>query len=309
MGRKTYVVTGGAGFIGSHLVDELIKRNHNVIIIDNLLLGTTDNENDKAIIYREIRDIHYLEKIHGIFHLGQPSSSPLYRYNPRYVKMAISDMVEILQKCRIEGIPLVFASSSSMYWGNPLPYREDMPIKPFDLYTEVKYICERLMSVYAQVYEVKGIALRLFSVYGEREEHKKRFANIITQMIWSVIRGSEFTIWDDGTQTRDFIYVKDVVRAFIKAMYYLHKIKGGYFDVFNVGTGIATSFNEIVKLIQDLTGLELKIEYKPCPYKNYVRHTQADITKIRNVLKWEPKTSLEKGIIKSIKYYIEHLHW
>ena len=301
----TYVVTGGAGFIGSNLVRELKKRGYKVAIIDDFSTGSIDNIPKGTALYTSIDHLTLIEDVEGIFHLGQPSSTIHYRRNRHLVHMATEDMIHILEFCSVHNIPIVYASTSSLYWGHSLPYREYQIPLPFDFYTEVKYFCERLMSVYTNLWRLRGIALRLFSVYGEHEEHKGNTANVLTQMIWAGLKGETFEIYGDGSQTRDFIYVGDVVEAFIKAMKFLQRTKEKYFNIFNVGTGMDISFNYLLRLIAEVTGLQIKVEYVPNPIKNYVMYTQADITKIQTELNWRPKTKLREGIKRVFKYYKE----
>jgi len=229
--------------------------------------------------------------VKGVFHLGIYSSSPMYRENRKLVAEVVEDMIAILDFCREKGCKLVFASTSSIYNGNPVPWREDMPIYVTDFYTEARYYCERLAQLYGQLYDVKSVGLRLFSVYGEREEYKGRFANVVTQMLWAKLKGEEFVIYGDGNQTRDFVYVKDVVRAFLLAM------EKDVVGIFNVGFGKAYSFNEVADLVEVRTR---KVEN---PIKNYVRYTLADTKKAEEVLGFKASVPLEKGIAKIEEYY------
>jgi UDP-glucose 4-epimerase len=295
-----FVVTGGCGFIGSHLVEALVKRGHKVVVVDDLRLGKMENlpEGVRLFATRASMIRAWKMKCDGIFHLGMPSSSSMYKNNPRLVGETINDAISIFKFASDKKIKVVVTSTSSIYNGNPLPWREDMPIHVTDFYTECRYTIERLAKLYHDLYGLKVVVLRLFSVYGPREEHKGEYANVISQMIWSAMRREPFVIYGDGSQTRDFIYVGDVVEAFIKAME-----SDIDYDVFNVGFGKNYSFNEVAKMISDALGREVRLVHRPNPIKNYVYHTLADTTKAEKVLGFKAKTSLREGIEKTIRAY------
>jgi len=295
-----FVVTGGAGFVGSHLAEALLKRGHEVVVLDNLTLGKMENvpKGAKIAVARASMIRAWNLKCDCVFHLGMPSSSPMYKGNPRLVGETINDAISIFKFASDKKIKVVVASTSSVYNGNPIPWREDMPIHVTDFYTECRYAIERLAKLYHDLYGLKVVILRLFSVYGPREEHKGEYANIVSQMIWSAMRKEPFIVYGDGSQSRDFIYVSDVVEAFIKAM----EADIDY-DVFNVGFGKNYSFNEVAKMISDVLGREVRLVHKPNPIKNYVYHTLADTTKAEKVLGFKAKTTLREGIEKTIKAY------
>lgn len=296
------VVTGGCGFIGSNLVEELVKRGHDVVVVDDLSLGTRENVRGLDVeLYTSISDFFKSDGVKGVdavFHLGMPSSSPMYRENPYLVGKTINEAIEVFESAKKYNFKVVYASTSSIYNGNPVPWREDMPIHVTDYYTECRYAIERLAKLYYDLYGVKVIGLRLFSVYGPKEEHKGRYANVVSQMLWSALRGEPFVIYGDGSQTRDFVYVSDVVEAFIKAME-----SGIDCGVFNVGFGKSCSFNEIAKVISDALGREVRLVYKPNPIKNYVHHTLADTRRAEEVLGFKAKTPLMEGVKRLIDYY------
>jgi UDP-glucose 4-epimerase len=295
-----FVVTGGAGFIGSHLAEALVRRGHEVVVLDNLTLGKIENvpRGVKAIVARTSMIKTWNLKCDCVFHLGMPSSSPMYKNNPKLVGETINDAIALFDYASKKKVKVVVASTSSIYNGNPLPWREDMPIHVTDFYTECRYAIERLARLYHDLYGLKVIILRLFSVYGPREEHKGEYANVISQMIWSVMRREPFIVYGDGNQSRDFIYVGDVVEAFIKAME-----SDIDYDIFNVGFGKNYSFNEVAKMISDALGREVRLVHKPNPIKNYVYHTLADTTKAEKVLGFKAKTPLREGIENTIRVY------
>ncbi|RJS89528.1 NAD-dependent epimerase/dehydratase family protein [Candidatus Bathyarchaeota archaeon] len=288
------VVTGGCGFIGSNLVERLVRDGYSVTIFDNLHTGSLENIKGLDVEffnepYSKMADI--VPKADVVFHLGIPSSSPMYKRNPKLVGKAINDAIDIFEYAKKSGCKVVYASSSSVYNGNKVPYREDMPIYVTDFYTECRYAIERLAKLYNSLFGVKSVGLRFFSIYGPKEEFKKQYANIVSQFLWAMKRDESPVIFGDGTQTRDFTHVYDVVEALILAWK-----KDFECEIFNVGTGVAHSFNEIVEILNRLLGKNIKPIYKPNPIKNYVYHTLADTSKAEKMLGFKAKISLEEGL-------------
>jgi len=295
------LVTGGCGFIGSHLV-HAIKDQYEVTVLDDLSLGTRDNI-PEGVTFRLIDFENIMlteEKYDVIFHLGIPSSSPMYKANPYLVSTALKTFQSILEYCRKNNALLVYASTSSLYNGNPVPYREDMPIHVTDFYTEARYYMERLAQLYNKLYGLSSIGLRFFSIYGERERHKGRYANLVSQFIWKMMKGEPPEIYGDGTQTRDFTYVEDVVLAILKSMRFM-LTRSNVCEIFNVGTGKAYSLNQLVDIINKKLGTDIKPKYVLNPIKNYVYHTLADTTKAEKILGFKSRTTLEEGISILIK--------
>jgi len=289
------VVTGGCGFIGSNLVERLLEDGHSVTVFDNLSTGNLNNIKGLNVQFFD-RPYSYLRtlgsKFDVIFHIGIPSSSPMYKQNPKLVGEAINDAVEILEYAKEGGCKVVYASSSSIYNGNDPPYREDMPIYVTDYYTECRHAIERLARLYNMLHGVESVGLRFFSVYGPKERYKGRYANNISQFLWAMLKDERPEIYGDGTQTRDFTYVSDVVEAMILAMK-----KDLDCEVFNVGTGIANSFNDITRLLNEVLNKNIEPIYRPNPIKNYVYHTLADTSKAESILGFKAKIPLKKGII------------
>ena len=295
------LVTGGCGFIGSHLVEELCRRGFEVYVLDDLSLGVEENIKglDAKFVKGASGDVARLDfRVDVIFHNGIPSSSPMYKKDPQLTSKVVNDMISVLEYAKKNKSKVILASTSSIYNGNPIPWREDMPVFVTDYYTEARYYCERLCKLYSDLHGVEVVALRYFSVYGEREQHKGSYANVLTQMIWSGLKGSEFTIYGDGSQSRDLVYVEDVVDANIKALEYGE----GKFDVFNVGGGRAYSFNDMLNVLRG-KGLEVKARFVENPIKNYVYHTLADTKKAEELLKFKAKWRVEDAVPRLIDYY------
>ena len=309
------LVTGGAGFIGSHVVEELVKKGHKVVAIDNLYLGKPENLKeiieaypDRVIfIQGDVRDAELIIKIvkeheiEAISHQAAVSSAPMFIPDPREgVEANILGFLNILEAARRFDIEkVVYASTSSIYNILPPPHREDMNVKPRTFYEYSLWMREHAARIYHDLYRIETIGLRYFSIYGPREQHKGKYANIISQFIWKIMKGEPPVIYGDGTQTRDFTYVKDVAEANIIAL----EKKGIGGEVFNIGTGRETSFNQIVELINRFLGTNIKPKYVPNPIKNYVYRTQADTTKAEKVLGFKAKTDLETGVKITIEYY------
>lgn len=296
------LVTGGAGFIGSNLVEALANE-HDVVVLDNFHTGSI--ENLRAVIGR-IKVIEApcsaistlnLSNVAVIFHFGIPSSSPMYKENPLLVGEAINDAIRILDFARKTNARLIFASSSSLYNGLVPPHREDMQIKVTDYYTEARLCIERLAQLYHTLYRVRSIGLRFFSVYGFHEEAKGKYANIVSQFLWDMRAGKSPTIYGDGNQTRDFIFAKDVVDACIRAMESEVEC-----EIFNVATGVETSFNEVVRLINDVLGTDIRPTHLPNPILNYVDRTLGDTTKSQRYLGFKYRYSLREGLDELVSY-------
>ena len=293
-----YLITGGAGFIGANLVKDLVKRGEEVLVIDNLSTGNLENLKEvinKVISFKansaESLNISEIKGLKGIFHLGIPSSSPMYKENHFLIGGSINEFLGILELCRRENCKLVYASSSSLYNGNQPPFKEEMDIMPSDYYSEARYAMERLAEMYSKLYGVQAIGLRLFSVYGKGEEYKGKYANLASQFLWSMQKGEAPLIYGDGNQARDFIFVEDVVKAFILAMESETKS-----DIFNVGRGESHTLNQLVDILQKILNTSLKPAYFQNPIKNYVFHTLADTAKTEDILGFKAMYSLEQGI-------------
>jgi UDP-glucose 4-epimerase len=283
-----YIVTGGCGFIGSNIVRRLASDGNEVIVIDDLSTGSLSNLPGKFTVLKRISEIRKVEDADGIFHLGIPSSTPLYRNDRSLVGKAISDFIEIMEYARENKIKVVYASSSSVYNGNKTPYKEDMPVLVTDFYTEARYAMERLAALYHDFYRVMSVGLRMFSVYGENEKSKGNFANLVSQIIWAKESGKMFDVYNNGEATRDFTHVSDVVEAFIKSMN-----SDISCDVINIGTGKACTINQVIKSV----GLK-NYRYVGNPIRNYVDKTMADTRKAEKLLGFEPKVDVMEYLKK-----------
>lgn len=297
------LVTGGAGFIGSNLVEELVRLGHEAVVLDNFYLGTKKNLEglDAEIINGDIRNADVVNKaangVDVIFNEAASSSSPMFMKNLRdAVSVNVDGFINILNAARDNSSKVVYASTSSIYGNLPPPLREDMNVTPPNFYSATKLFNEQLAAVYTSEYGIETVGFRYMSVYGPKEEGKGVFANLASQFLWALQKNEQPVIYGNGSQTRDFVYVGDVVQANILAM---KKKLGG--EVFNVGTGIGTSLNTLVDLLNKILGKNVKPKYIETPVKNYIDTQLADISKIKKMLGFEPKYMLEEGIKDMLK--------
>ena len=295
------LVTGGAGFIGSHLTDKLIEKDHQVVVIDNLSTGKKENLNSKTDFHNlDICDFEKIkplfEGVDFVFHLAAIPRVPLSVKDPVTTsKVNILGTINVFKAAIDGGVRrVIFASSSSVY-GNQqiLPLKEDMIPNPISPYGLQKLVGEKFAKLFTKLYKISIISLRYFNVYGPRVDFSSDYSLVIGKFLKQKAEGKPLTIFGDGEQTRGFCYVDDVVKANILAME-SEKLKGG--EVINVGSEVSHSINYLAKLI----GGEVK--YLP-PREGDVLHTKADITLAKELLNWQPKVSLEEGVRRTAEWF------
>lgn len=305
-----YVVTGGAGFIGSHLVEHLVSKHHFVTVLDDLHTGKMSNL-EKVIdkikfVKGDIRNYDFLKNIikgkDGIFHEAALASvQESFTKQKEYHDVNVRGTENILKLALEYGIKVVYASSSSVY-GNPtkIPIKEDAQRKPINPYAQTKLEDEYLAEKYAKK-GVSVIGLRYFNVFGERQSSE--YAGVIKLFLERIQQQKPPIINGDGLQTRDFVYVGDVANANILAM--KSKIKNGFI---NIGSGNSISILELAEIVIKSSGLQLEPIHKPA-LEGDVRATQADITLAKKLLNLEPKTRLKDWLNEVIsKMKIETKH-
>src|SRR3989344_7766744 len=293
------IVTGGAGFIGSHIVDALVGEGYEVHVVDNMSAGKKENVNTKATLH--IVDIREKEKLIPIFenakYVFHEAAFPQVQYsieNPIETnEINVLGTLNVLEASRINKTKRVIFASSSAVYGNQetLPIVESMQINPLSPYGAQKYISEVYMKLYAQIYDVETVSLRYFNVYGPRQSADGAYASVIPKFIEFLAKNESLSITGDGEQTRDFINIKDIVSANILAM---KGDKVGKGEVLNIGGSNQYSINYIAKLIGG------GISY--IPPRIEPRKTQASIAKAKEFLNWEPCVMLEDGIAELKKY-------
>lgn len=287
------IVTGGAGFIGSHIVDALIDEGYEVHIIDNLSAGKMENVNKLATFHNV--DICDREKLVEIFkgatYVFHEAALPRVQYsieNPIETnKVNVDGLLNVLEASRINGVKrLIFASSSSIY-GDPdsLPTSENAQINPMSPYATHKYIGEVYLKLYSKIYNLETVCLRYFNVYGPRFDPDGAYPLVIGFFLKLRSEGKPLSITGDGSQTRDFVHVRDVARANLLAM---KSEKVGNGEVINIGGGKRYSINEIAEMIGG------EVEYVSPRIEPH--DTEAEIKKAEEILNWEPSITLEEGI-------------
>lgn len=295
------VVTGGAGFIGSHLVDKLIDKEYKVTIIDNLSTGKKENLNPGADFYQV--DICDFEKIKPlfentdfIFHLAAIPRVPISIKDPVTTsKVNILGTVNVFKAAIDSGVKrIIFASSSSVYGDQKeLPLREDMMPNPISPYGLQKLAGERFGKLFSKLYGVPIISLRYFNIYGPRIDFNSDYSLVIGKFLKQNKDNKPLTIYDDGEQTRGFCYIDDVIEATISTAE-SQQIKGG--EIINIGSEKSQSVNYLSKLI----GGEVKYL---SPRPGDLLHTKADISLAQKLLNWDPKVSFEQGVKKTQKWF------
>jgi nucleoside-diphosphate-sugar epimerase/dTDP-glucose pyrophosphorylase len=301
---KNILIVGGAGFIGSHLAEELSKEN-NVVVVDNLFLGSMDNLEkikEKIKFYnQDYTDGEFMKKIivenniDYIYHFGGFSSAPMFDENEsKGYDANISGFASLLRACLNTNVKRVLYASSSSIYGSMEVQEESMKVFPPNFYSITKYAMEHTARLFHEMYGLESIGFRFFSVYGKNEKHKKQFANLISQFLWDIQEGRQVIIYGDGTQTRDFTYVDDIVFALSKGM----EVDGEFAKAsyYNVGTSETHNLNELVKILEDETGKKANVKYIENPIKNYVKHTKASTGKIERDFGFKSKFSLREGI-------------
>jgi len=288
------LVTGGAGFIGSNLVDALIEKGHEVLIIDNLSTGKKENINPKAKFfeldlrnYNEIKPI--FEGVDFVFHEAALPRIPLSIEKPQETNdINITGTLNVLVAARdAHAKRLIYAASSSALGSNDkIPMREDSQCFPLNPYSLQKYVGELYCQIFYRIYGLPTVALRYFNVYGPRQPREGSYVPVVGVFLTQKKKGEKLTITGDGKQTRDFTHVFDVVRANILAM---ESNKVGKGDVINIGGSKNHSVNEIAEMVG---GEAVHIAARP----GEMQDTLADTTRAKELLNWSPEITLEEGI-------------
>ncbi|MFA4876171.1 MAG: SDR family oxidoreductase [Methanoregula sp.] len=304
-----YVVTGGAGFIGSHIVEELVRRHHEVIILDDLFSGKRENIESflsnpgVSFVQGSITSLPLLKETFagadGIFHEAAIASVPRSIANPIATNEAnVTGTLNVLVAARDCGVKkVVFASSSSVYGNTPtLPKREDMMPNPLSPYAISKLTGEQYLRVFFEVYGLKTVALRYFNVFGPRQDPKSQYAAVIPNFITRILQNQSPIIHGDGRQTRDFSYVKDVVQANLKAM------ESDATGVFNVAYCKRIDLLELASFIMEITGITVPFAFEPARAGD-VRDSLADISRAQQAFGYAPEYTVKSGLEETVAWY------
>lgn len=295
------LVTGGAGFIGSHLVDKLIEKNHQVLVIDNLSTGRKENLNPKADFHRlDICDFAKIkllfQGIDGVFHLAAIPRVPLSIDDPIGTsKVNILGTINAFKAAIDAKVKrIVFASSSAVYGDQEkLPLRENMTPNPISPYGLQKLVGEQAAKLFTNLYKIPIISLRYFNVYGPRIDFDSDYSLVIGKFLWLRAQNKPLTIFGDGEQTRSFCYIDDVIEANIKAME-SKKIKGG--EIINIGSSESYSINYLAEIIGGEKKYLLPREGDPL-------NTEADTNLAKKLLSWVSEINFNEGVQKTKEWF------
>jgi UDP-glucose 4-epimerase len=305
MQGKRVLVTGGAGFVGSNLANYLAADN-DVVALDDLFLGRAGNLDD-GVTFVEGSVLDRVEElptdVDVVFHLAALSSRSMLEDDPQHgTRVNVEGTVNVVEAVRESADTVVYASTSSMYDDDP-PARETDRVRAGTCYEAAMLARERYAEYYNDFYDDLAVAGARFSSvyqgYGGAESHKGEYANTVSQWAAKMADGERPVLWGDGSQTRDYVHVSDVVRA-LEAMAD-ERLAG----VYNVGTGRNFSFNETVDLLNDALGTDVDPEYEPVPLQNYNYQQRFDYTKLREATGWEPTVDFETGVRMVCDPYVE----
>ncbi len=304
-----YLVTGGAGFIGSNIVDELVRRGHHVVVLDNLSTGkesnlagvrekielSTGSVTDLAAVQAACRGADY------VIHLAARTSVPRSVEDPLDTNHAnIDGTLNVLVAARDAKVRrFVYAASSSAYGETPtLPKVETMQPDPISPYGVTKYVGELYAQVFGRVYGLENASLRYFNVFGPRQDPTSQYSGVLSRFMLAAIEGTDPVIFGDGEQSRDFTYVENIVDETLRAC----EANGASGKVFNAGTGIRTTLNEVLNQFGKVTNKKMNAKHEPARSGD-ILHSQADISLARKILGYEPRVLFEEGLKRTWDWY------
>ena len=306
------VITGGSGFVGSYLCEKLINDGHKIIVIDNLLTGSTENINDLldnenfSFIERDVQDhIEIEDKVDYVLHFASAASPKAYTEHPvNTLKAGSVGTINTLGLAKKHSAEYLLASTSEVY-GDPLisPQNEEYwgnvnPNGERSMYDEAKRFAEAAVATYSRSYGLKTKIVRIFNTYGPRMQLND--GRVVTNFIVQALRNENITIYGDGTQTRSFSYVEDTVAGIISLM------NSTEYDVFNIGNPNEMTVGKLAEKIIELTDSTSEIKYLELPNDD-PKQRKPDITKAKTKLNWEPKVNLDEGLAKTISWVEEQL--
>lgn len=305
---KRILVTGGVGFIGSHLCEELIKRGNDVICLDNFFTGSKDSirhllgNNHFELVRHDITKEYFIE-VDEIYNLACPASPPHYQYNPiktaKTSVLGIINMLGLAKRCKAR----ILQASTSEVYGDPNvhPQKETYwgnvnPIGIRSCYDEGKRMAETLMFDYHRQNNVDIRVIRIFNTYGPNMN--KNDGRVVSNFIVQALQNKDITIYGDGSQTRSFCYVSDLINGMIKMM----ENEIGFIGPVNLGNPVETSILDFAKFIIELTGSKSKIVFLPLPSDDPTQR-KPDISLAKEKLNWEPSVDVKDGLLKTIEYF------
>jgi nucleoside-diphosphate-sugar epimerase len=303
-----YLVTGGAGFIGSHLAEELVRRGERVRVVDSLITGKRQNLAhlpqvefmegdlaDPAVAQRAVAGVDY------VLHQAAIPSVPRSVKDPVTSNRANVDAsLNVLVAARDAGVKrLVYAGSSSAYGNTPtLPKVETMPTAPLSPYALQKLVAEQYCQLFTRLYGLETVTIRYFNVFGPRQDPSSPYSGVISLFISAMCEGRQPTIYGDGEHTRDFTYVANVVDGVLRAC----TAEGASGEVINVATGGRISLNQLFRAVREATDAKGEPNYAE-PRAGDVKDSQADISKAKRILGYQPIVSFEDGLNRTVAWY------
>jgi nucleoside-diphosphate-sugar epimerase len=306
-----YVVTGGAGFIGSNTVDELVRRGESVVVLDDLSAGKEDNlaevRSKISFIKGSINDLEAVRRaMHEadyVLHLAARTSVPRSIKDPLETnKVNIEGTLNVLVAARDAKVKrVVLAVSSSAYGETPtLPKIETMQPEPISPYGVTKYVCELYAQMFGKVYGLQNVSLRYFNVFGPRQDPSSPYSGVLAKFCTAFLEKTVPVVFGDGEQTRDFTYIDNVVQANLLAC----EAPAASGKTVNIGTGSRISLNQTLQLLREISGNQAQGKYEPSRDGD-IRDSQADITLSRELLKYEPTVDFAAGLRRTFDWYKE----
>ena len=306
-----YLVTGGAGFIGSNIVDELVRRNHEVAVLDDLSAGKESNlAGIRKKIDLRIGSITNLATVQSavkgaqyVIHLGARTSVPRSVNDPLDTNhVNIDGTLNVLVAARDAKVRrFVYAASSSAYGETPtLPKTEAMQPEPISPYGVTKYVGELYAQAFGRTYGLENSSVRYFNVFGPRQDPTSQYSGVLSRFMLAVINNEQPVIYGDGEQSRDFTYIDNIVDETLRAC----DAADASGKVFNGGTGARITLNQVLKLLEKISGRKIQAKYDP-PRTGDIRDSQADISLARKILGYEPIVHFEEGLERTWNWYRE----
>ncbi|HXN99612.1 MAG TPA: SDR family oxidoreductase [Candidatus Acidoferrales bacterium] len=304
-----YLVTGGAGFIGSNIVDELVRRGHQVVVLDDLSAGKESNLADaRGKVDLRIGSVTDLAAVqtacHGadyVIHLAARTSVPRSVENPIETNhVNIDGTLNVLVAARDARVRrLVYAASSSAYGETPtLPKTEEMRPEPISPYGITKYVGELYAQVFGRVYGLENVCVRYFNVFGPRQDPTSQYSGVLSRFMLAVIEGQPPVVYGDGEQSRDFTFIDNIVDETLRAC----DAKDVSGMVFNGGTGTRITLNQVLRLLEKITGKKIQAKYDPARTGD-IRDSQADVVLAQKALGYEPRVHFEEGLQRTWQWY------
>ena len=304
-----YLVTGGAGFIGSHTVEKLVRRGDSVVVLDDLSAGKEENLTEAAgkieFIPGSITDLETVRRgcsgVDYVFHLAARTSVARSVEDPLETnRINVDGTLNVLVAARDARVRrVVFAASSSAYGETPrLPKVETMTPAPISPYGLSKFVGEAYAQLFGHVYGLENVSLRYFNVFGPRQDPSSRYSGVLSRFITALLGSTAPVVYGDGEQSRDFTYVENVAQANLLACD-APNVSG---MVFNVGTGHSHTLNQTLHLLEKIAGKPANARYDP-PRPGDIRHSQADISLARRLLGYEPRVNFEEGLRRTWEWY------